>query len=256
MALTDKQKKFVKAIAMFEMEPVEAYVFAGYSAPTDKTQLWSNISLLLSNKTINDAIDRLRKKFFDMDEVRRDIILEHNITRDLDITTIMQPVSYMDDNGYMQTRLDIKPVSEWSPELRRACVGFDRYGIPKFRDKDSATKELSRMFGLYKDNQIVVQQDTDGIIADALGMDAPNKKHDDETVLSPDEELNAKQVLLDIDNMLDGIGEPEDKELPSESELGEIQQDGDVILTEEQYNGEDIPENLEGIQAKLDYMLS
>ena len=216
MAITEKQKKFVKAIALYDMQPAEAYTYAGYVMPKDRLALWKNISELLGNKQINDAIDKLRRECFDVEEVRKKIILEHNTTRDLDITSIMEPCEYYDDQGNLQTRLSIKPIREWSPELRKACTGFDRFGIPKFRDKDSATKELSRIFGLYKDNQIIVQQDTDSVINDALGI--PNDTNTDpdvEAILSPDAETKADSLLDALDA---SINERTEKSNSEESE--------------------------------------
>lgn len=205
MAITKMQEDFCKYLAVYDMKPAEAYYAAGYPHVNTNAELFSNIHRLLSNKSINDEVERLREKCFDIDKVRRDLILEHEQTRDMDLTSVMEPVEYVDDNGNYQTRLAVKPISEWSPALRKACIGFDRYGVPKFRDKGDAAKELSRLYGLYKDNTVVVQQDLEGIINDAIGDESNNLLEEiTDEVVSPDVQDRDSKECQNLDDVLLG----------------------------------------------------
>lgn len=221
--LTPQQQTFCKNIALYEMTPYEAFKNAGYAGEPSKVK--GKIRMLMCNPIISGEIDRLRKKYLDIDEVRRDIILEHNKTRELDITSVCYPVQYYDDFGNIQTRLEVKPIADWSPELRRACTGFDKNGVPQFRSKDGATKELSRIFGLYKDNQIIVTQDLDGIYADATG----EKEDIDDVVINEYEGIDDEETLLELDEQLNTI---------TDEELG-LQEDEDYVPSEEEIDGVD-----------------
>lgn len=193
--LTEQQLKFCKNIALYEMSPIEAFINAGYESKTN-SRIPKRVQILLSNKAISDEIDRLRCKYLDLDEVRKDIILEHHKTRDLDIASIVYPVPYVDKDGVKRFRLEIKPVAEWTLEQRRALVGYDKNGIPQFRNKEQASKELARLFGLYKDNTVVVEQDLDSIYADAKG-ESNDDEIDELVVDMPDEVINDEMETLD-----------------------------------------------------------
>lgn len=195
--LTEQQKRFCKRIALYEDTPIEAFKNAGYEVKQQR-YIKDRVLTLLGNKNISDEIDRLRKKYTSIEDVRKDIILEHQQTRDIDITEILSPVPYTDQNGIKQYRVEIKPVSEWSYELRKACTGFDKNGVPVFRNKEAATKELSRIFGLYKDNTVVVEQDLDSIFKDAMGEPTEEITSDDIDIegLLNDEEMQTLDAQL------------------------------------------------------------
>lgn len=195
--LTEQQQKFCKRIALYEDTPIQAFINAGYEVKQYR-YIKDRVLTLLGNKNISDEIDRLRKKYLSLEDVRKDIILEHQQTRDLDITEILSPVPYTDQDGIKRYRVEIKPIAEWSYELRKACTGFDKNGVPIFRNKETATKELSRLFGLYKDNTVVVEQDLDGILKDAMGESADNIDADDIDIegLLNDEEMQTLDAQL------------------------------------------------------------
>ena len=138
--LTEQQQRIFKRIALYEDTPIQAFINAGYEVKQYR-YIKDRVMTLLGNKAISDEIDRLRNKYLGLEEVRKDIILEHQQTRDLDLTEILSPVPYTDPDGIKRYRVEIKPVAEWSYELRKACTGFDKNGVPIFRNKEAATKE-------------------------------------------------------------------------------------------------------------------
>lgn len=195
--LTEQQQKFCKRIALYEDTPIQAFINAGYEVKQYR-YIKDRVMTLLGNKAISDEIDRLRNKYLGLEEVRKDIILEHQQTRDLDITEILSPVPYTDADGIKRYRVEIKPIAEWSYDLRKACTGFDKNGVPIFRNKEAATKELSRLFGLYKDNTVVVEQDLDGILKDAMGEESDTDEISDIDIegLLNDEEMQTLDAQL------------------------------------------------------------
>lgn len=203
--LTEQQEQFCKNIALFEMQPYEAYLSAGYPKAKDiNHHKYDGVTRLLNNKAICDEIDRLRNKYLDIESLKRDIILEHQKTRDLDITSVMHSVAYTDENGIRRFRVEVKPVSEWTVEQRKAVVGFDKNGLPIFKNKEKATQELSRLFGLYKDNTVVVEQDLDSIYDDALGIE------NNDVVVNTDPMQDLKvEMMNDLDKELMGIEDDE-----------------------------------------------
>lgn len=247
-SLNDRQKHFCKCIALYEMTPFEAYIAAGYTVSKRKIDTQSHVFQLLSSKIISDEIDRLRNHYLDLDSVRRDIILEHQRTREMDICDVCKPVSYIDDFGNTQTRLEVLPVSEWSPELRKACTGFDKYGVPQFKQKESATKELSRMFGLYKDNAVVVQQPLDEIYNDALGEKTERKDFD--VVLDTDYSEDELAKLEELDKKFSGNVVQEYPTTPYEEEL-EVDVDEDEIDINFEPEEEDVVETQPTLQDIL-----
>lgn len=187
--LTQQQIKFCKYIALYEMQPYDAFVNAGYEVK-QKRYIHERVVTLLNNKQISDYIDMLRRKYLDLEYVRKDIILNHQKAIDFDLTTVFSVVPYNDENGVKRFRLDVKPVAEWSLEARQNLVGFDnKTGMPIFKDKEAAAKEISRIFGLYKDNTVVVEENFDDLYADALGESSGVSDKDD--------------VFVDVSNMAD-----------------------------------------------------
>ena len=119
----------------------------------------------------------------------------------------MYSVAYTDENGIRRFRVEVKPVSEWTAEQRKAVVGFDKNGLPIFKNKEKATQELSRLFGLYKDNTVVIEQDLDSIYDDALGIE------NDDVVVNTDPMQDLKvEMMNDLDKELMGIEDDETTE--------------------------------------------
>lgn len=180
--LTEQQLKFCKYISLYEYTPQQAFFAAGYTVDK-KRYLTDRIVTLLQNPQISAKIDELRSKYLDVDKVRTDIILEHQKTRDFDLSEIIQPVGYLDGEGVQRYRLEVKPIADWSPIARQNLIGFDKNNIPIFRNKEAATKELSRIFGLYKDNMVTDVQDLSSIYNDALGIESDDSGVDTNIII-------------------------------------------------------------------------
>ena len=210
--LTDKQEKFCKGIVLFQMHPYEALKYAGYDYNSNSRG--AKVTALLGNKAISDRIDELNKRYTDLDSVRKDIILEHQRTREFDILDVCYPVPYTDKDGIRKFRIEVKPVDQWSREARLNCTGFDRNGIPTFRDREVSTRELSRLFGLYKDNTVVVEQDLEAVYRDAMGIE-----EQPDVIDAKDNFSEEADKMLELDRLLDDLEVGE--ETTGESEKAE-----------------------------------
>lgn len=164
--ITEMQEKFCQYVGLYGFSPADAAKEAGY-AGVDRTAFANIGRRLISNIHLSTRIAEIRENSFDVDKVRKSIILEHQATRFFRITDVMYPVTEKDDNGNEFTRIKVKPIEEWTEIARRMCVGFDKYNRPIFKSEEDAVKELTRIFGLYKDNQIKVEEDTSSVLSSA-----------------------------------------------------------------------------------------
>ena len=196
--LTDQQQEFCRLVAIYGVAPWQAAKEAGYQGK-GREVFYRIGNRLMNNVHISARIAEIRDEYFDVEKVRRSIILEHQLTRMYDPTRVVHPVTEYNDLGVPFERIKVKDFSEWTAEDRMMCVGFDKMNRPIFKSKENATKELSRIFGLYKDNAVRDEEDTAGALAGAgltpsfgVGSQAPDDEDDfdgaafDELVLSED----------------------------------------------------------------------
>lgn len=197
--LTERQELFAKYIAIYNYSVIDATREAGY-ANKGNAYLSTTGMRLLRTDEVSARIDELREGCFDPETVRKAMILELWKAMDNDITDVVFPVEYIDDLGVVKTRLKVRPISEWSRLARSLCTGYDRNGIPTFLNKLDAMKETCRIFGLYKDNQVKVEQDTSGILESA-GLTPTYKESSKTSSLSETSEdlFNG----YDLDKLLD-----------------------------------------------------
>lgn len=164
---TDKQEKFCELVAMYGFRPSDAVVEAGYSCYNNAKK--HDIAYRLMNDVhISSHIAEIREKVFDPDAIRRSVILEHLLTRSFDLSRVIENRTEVNDAGIEFTRVIVKPTSEWPWEARQLFTGhYDKFNRPIFKGKTEATKELSRIFGLYKDNVMREEEDTAGVLSSA-----------------------------------------------------------------------------------------
>lgn len=162
--LSERQEEFCRLIAIYGVEPWQAAKECGYAGHC-RAAYMKIANRLLLDLHISNRIDEIRDEFFDLEKVRRSIILEHQLTRMFDITKVMYPTVAYDENGDEYTRVVVRPMEDWPRDARRLCVGFDKFNRPIFKSKENATKELTRIFGLYKDNAVKDEEDTDSVLS-------------------------------------------------------------------------------------------
>lgn len=158
--LSKKQQLFCKYIVVYGLSPCEAVTAAGYtsSSHAEYSYKWRIAKRLLKSEYIQAEIDRLSTEMRTPDAMKRRIIQYHYQALDFSPTDVIKPVRYNGTDGVERTRLDVLPLSEWSHAARVLCTGFDKNGYPVFRNTETSVKELSRIYGLYKDNGVKEQE--------------------------------------------------------------------------------------------------
>ncbi len=164
--LTDRQEKFCQLIALYGFTPSDAAKEAGYVG-NGKSAYCSIGKRLIDNIHISSRIAEIRESCFDVDLVRKSIILGHMQSRSFKITDYVHHELTLNDNGNPFYRLVVKPYDEWDEIAKRMCVGFDKNNIPIFKSSQDATKELCKIFGIYKENSIAKEEDTSSVLAGA-----------------------------------------------------------------------------------------
>lgn len=206
--LTDRQEKFCKLIALYGFSPADAAKEAGYQG-NGKTAYCNIGRRLIDNPHISSKIAELRESYFDIDAVRRSIILRHMQTLNFKVTDYVHHLQDVNDNGNTFYRLIVKPYDEWDEVGKRMCIGFDKNNIPIFRSCQDATKELCKIFGVYKDNIVVKEEDTSSVLSSA-GL-TPSFQEAMNTFVEPVAEFDGS----DFDKEL-GVADEEDT--PDEDE--------------------------------------
>lgn len=166
MALSERQEKFCKMVALYGLSLADAAKQAGYVGTC--VSVYGSIGRrLCDNIHIASRIAELREEYFDVDLVRRSVVLRHMQAMDFKVTDIVHHKLEKSPTGRYFYRLIVKPYEDWDEVAKRMCIGFDKNNIPIFRNGCDAAKELARIFGLYKDNMIVHEQDTSGVLEGA-----------------------------------------------------------------------------------------
>lgn len=164
--LTEKQEQFCEYIALYGFRPNEAAQMAGYGCKY-RSGFYNVASRLLNCDEVNERIDELQHEYFDVDAVRTSIIRYHQQALVFQPSEIVHAEEYTKVNGEPGIRIRVKPYSCWSEIAKRMFDHFDSRGIPVFRDKNDSVKELSRIFGLYRDNAVSQTEDTLSVLAGA-----------------------------------------------------------------------------------------
>lgn len=207
--LTELQEKFCQLVALYGYNMAEAAKKAGYRAP-NSSSYYSVGKRLIDKKQISDRIAEIRSQLFDTDAVRRSIILDHMQTRYFKVTDYIHHERYVTDTGEVRYRVIVKPYDEWDETAKRMCLGFDKNGIPIFRNLCDADKELCRIFGLYKENQVREEEDTSSVLASA-GL-TPSLPATSSPFYNPIDEMLASKLApvameYDCDELDDNIDE-------------------------------------------------
>lgn len=198
--LTEMQEKFCENVAKYGYYPVDAARKAGYSGSC--RAIYHNIAnRLLSNVHIRTRIAEIRDEYFDIEKVRASIIREHQLTRVFDRTLVEDIVEEFDDYGRSFTRIKVKPLEEWPQFARTLLIGWDRYNRPIFKNPENATKELTRIFGLYKDNAVREEEDTSSVLESA-GLPADSGV--DDAIDEAFEEFDAEELDRELYGIVPG----------------------------------------------------
>ena len=158
---------------------------AGYSAAGNNS--YSHIAYRLANDdAIATRIGQLRDELFDKEAIFKDVVRTDRIALSFNVADYIEVVEDFKETGepFLRRRLK-KPMSQWDSFALSNVVGFDKFGLPMFRSKEDASKELKRVFGFYKDNAEVVEQDTVGVLESA-GLSPSTKPVDKGEVLFND----------------------------------------------------------------------
>lgn len=217
--LSERQEEFCKLVAIYGVEPWQAAKEVGYKGHC--RAVYMNVAnRLLKDVHISNRIDELRDELFDLERVRRSIILEHQLTRMFNITEVMYPVVSYDESGEEYTRIVVRPMEDWPRDARRLCVGFDKFNRPIFKSKENATKELTRIFGLYKDNAVKDEEDTDNVLASSgltpsgepagAGVDTTGSDEDEFDPDAFDNELGVDEHPEPVDEVEEFLASYED----------------------------------------------
>lgn len=165
--LTEKQERFARYVAVYGYSITDAAKAAGYSAAGKNS--YSHIAYRLANDdVIATRIGQLRDELFDRDSIFKDVVRTDRIALSFNVTDYIEVVEDFKETGepFLRRRLK-KKMSEWDSFALSNVVGYDKFGFPIFRSKEDASKELKRVFGFYKDNTEVVEQDTVGVLESA-----------------------------------------------------------------------------------------
>lgn len=169
-ALTDRQEKFAENIALYGMSLAEAAANAGYynsGAGTTKANLTFIGKTLIDNDLVSARIAEIRESMYDIDQVKRTVLSLHWRTVNFRPSDYVHEVEDINAKGQRYHRLIVKPYEEWDEFAKQMCIGFDQRGVPIFKDPEQALKEISRVFGLYKDNAMTKEEDTDMVLRTA-----------------------------------------------------------------------------------------
>lgn len=161
------QERFCRYVAQNGYSIVEAVKAAGY-APAGNGSYSHVASRLANNNAIASRIQQLREELYDPEVIKRELIRTDLLAHNFNITDYVEVVEDIREDGtpYMRKRL-VKPIREWDAFALSNVCGYDKTGIPVFRDKVDASKELKRVHGFYKDNIVTLQQDTFNVLAGA-----------------------------------------------------------------------------------------
>lgn len=164
--LTKKQERFCELVALYGLNPAQAAKAAGYACINGSG--YGTIGRrLVDSIQISSRIAEIRDSLLNPESVRQQLILGHHQTRRFKVSDYVHSVQDVNANGVVFNRIVVKPYEEWDEFAKSLCVGFDRYGIPIFKNKEKADNELARLLGLYKDVTPYQEEDTSAVLAGA-----------------------------------------------------------------------------------------
>lgn len=197
--LSYKQERFARYVAVYGYSITEAAKAAGYSSAGNNS--YSHIACRLANdNAVATRIGQLRDELFDPEAIFKDVVRTDRIALSFNVADYIEVIEDVKETGepFLRRRLK-KPMSQWDSFALSNVIGYDRAGLPIFRDKEDASKELKRVFGFYKDNTAVVEQDTVGILEGA-GLSASVKPIvNDEKVTSDSFDGERFDAMLELE---------------------------------------------------------
>lgn len=163
--LSREQELFCRYISMGYSKSNSAK-YAGYSG--GNTSIFSSIAIrLLESKQIQERIMEIQTTMYDVDTTRRDIVGWYKAYDLFEFGSVVRPVPLLDADGNPIVKYQVKSYDMWSPLERALFKGIGKNGLPEFYDKVDAKKELCRIFGLYKENTLSVEEDIDSMFEGA-----------------------------------------------------------------------------------------
>lgn len=204
--LSREQELFCRYISMGYSKSNSAK-YAGYSG--GNTSIFSSIAIrLLESKQIQERIMEIQTTMYDVDTTRRDIVGWYKAYDLFEFGSVVRPVPLSDADGNPIVKYQVKNYDMWSPLERALFKGIGKNGLPEFYDKVDAKKELCRIFGLYKENTLSVEEDIDSMFEGAG--------------LNPS--VKSKAGAVRVDNLFDVDAENEELDIQL-NEIAELERE-------------------------------